>query len=262
LKEGQSCFGSPGIILPRRAESSKDISEQITYHPPLHLVLKRLCIDTLRIFLPRIIVVFQIGFAFDIFMACTKLTNFGISLLILPILYIFIFAIPSLLVCITLKWLIMGKYKTNQYAMWTCFVWTSEFVTATYEQLAVTLLLQFIQGTLLLAPVLRCFGVKIGRGCFINTTDITEFDLVNIGDYVTFNSKVGLQTHLFEDRIMKLDQVFIEDEATIGCGSIILPNTRLARSAKLGPLSLMINGEGVLENTSWQGIPIRPDTTL
>ncbi len=146
--------------------------------------------------------------------------------------------------CISLKWLIMGTYKTNPYAMWTCFVWTSEFVTATYEQLPVPLLLQFIQGTLLLAPVLRCFGMKIGCGWFLNTTDITEFDLVNIGDYATLNSKVCLQTHLFEDRVMKLDQVFIEDEITIGCASIMLPNTKLGQSAKLGPLSLMINGEG------------------
>ncbi len=106
------------------------------------------------------------------------------------------------------------------------------------------MVLQFIQGTLLLAPVLPCFGMKIGRGCFINTTDITEFDLVNIGDYVTLNSKVCLQTHLFEDRVMKLDQVLVEDETTIGCASILLPNTKLGQSAKLGPLSLMINSEG------------------
>jgi non-ribosomal peptide synthetase-like protein len=156
----------------------------------------------------------------------------------------------------------MGTYKTNQYAMWTCFVWTSEFVTATYEQLAVPLVLGFLQGTLLLAPVLRCFGMKIGHGCFLNTTDITEFDLVNIGNYATLNSKVCLQTHLFEDRVMKVAQVVIEDEATIGCASITLPNTRLGQSAKLGPLSLMIKGEGILPNTSWQGIPIRADPTL
>jgi non-ribosomal peptide synthetase-like protein len=262
LKEGQSCFGSPAIILPRRAEASKDISEEITYRPPLNIVLKRFFIDTIRIFLPRIIVVFQIGIALEIFIACSKLSNFGLSLLTLPILYIIIFAIPSLLVCISLKWLIMGTYKTNQYAMWTCFVWTSEFVTATYEQLAVPLVLEFLQGTLLLAPVLRCFGMKIGHGCFLNTTDITEFDLVNIGNYATLNSKVCLQTHLFEDRVMKVAQVVIEDEATVGCASIMLPNTKLGQSAKLGPLSLMIKGEGILPNTSWQGIPIRADPTL
>ena len=259
LKEGQSCLGSPAIILPRRADLSKDISEKVTYQPPPHLVLTRFCIDTIRIFFPRIIIIFEIGIAFEIFKVFYKLSNFGLSLLTLPILYIFIFVVPSLIICISLKWLIMGTYKTHQCAMWTWFVWTSEFVTATYEQLAVPMLLEFLQGTLLLAPVLRCFGVKVGHGCFLNTTNMTEFDLVHIGDYVTLNTRVEPQTHLFEDRVMKMDEVLIEDEATVGCRTIILPNTRLGQAAKLGPLSLVMKGEGIPSNTSWQGIPIRAD---
>jgi non-ribosomal peptide synthetase-like protein len=261
LKEGQTCLGSPAIILPKRAEVSKDISEELTYRPSINLILKRFCIDTLRVFFPRIIIVFEIGFALIIFELYSDLIGFGLSLLTLPILYIVIFAIPSLLVCIILKWLMMGTYKSNQHAMWTWFVWTSEFVTAMYEQLAVQMILEFLCGTFFLAPILRCFGVKIGRGCFINTTHMTEFDLVRIGDYAALNTKVGLQTHLFEDRVMKVADVCVEDETTLGYASIMLPNTKLGRSAKLGPLSLMIKGEGIPAGTSWQGIPIRNNDT-
>jgi non-ribosomal peptide synthetase-like protein len=256
LKEGQSCFGSPAFIAPRRAEAPGNFSEELTYRPRAILIFGRLCIDTIRIFLPRIIVVFEIGIAVQIFKIYDKLIGFGLSFLTLPILYIAIFALPSLLICIALKWLLMGRYKNNQYAMWSWFVWTSEFVTATYEQLAAGLLLEFLQGTFFLAPALRCFGVKIGRGCFLDTTDITEFDLVRIGDYVVVNTAVGLQTHLFEDRVMKVAEVYLEDETTIGCASIMLPNTRLGQRAKLGPLSLVIKGEGIPAKSLWQGIPI------
>jgi non-ribosomal peptide synthetase-like protein len=207
--------------------------------------------------LPRIVVVFEIGIAVQIFKIYNKSIGFGLSFLTLPILYIAIFALPSLLICIALKWLVMGIYKNNHYAMWSWFVWTSEFVTATYEQLAVGLLLEFLQGTFFLAPALRCFGVKIGRGCFLDTTDITEFDLVHIGDYVVLNTAVGLQTHLFEDRVMKVGEICLEDETTIGCASIMLPNTILGQGAKLGPLSLVIKGEGIPAKSLWQGIPIR-----
>src|SRR5262249_1648064 len=155
------------------------------------------------------------------------------------------FAIPSLLICISLKWLMVGTYKTNQHALWTWFTWISDFITVTYEQLAVPLALELLRGTFFLAPALRCFGVKIGKGCFLNSTDITEFDLVHIGDYAVVDTQAGLQTHLFEDRVMKVAEVCVEDEGTLGCASIMLPNTRLGRSAKLGPLSLVIKGEGI-----------------
>ncbi|CAF1536387.1 unnamed protein product [Didymodactylos carnosus] len=259
LKEGQSCFGSPARILPCRAKAPGGISEELTYRPRAGLIFGRLCVDTVRIILPRILIAFETGIAVHIFKLCNKAIDFGLSSLTVPILYIVIFALPSLLVCIGLKWLLMGTYKIEQYPMWTWFVWTSEFVTAIYEQLAAPLVLEFLRGTFFLAPALRCFGVKIGRGCFIDTTDITEFDLVRIGDYAVLNTKVGLQTHLFEDRVMKVAEVCVEDETTLGCASIMLPSTRLGRGAKLGPLSLMIKGEGIPTETSWQGIPIQAD---
>jgi carbonic anhydrase/acetyltransferase-like protein (isoleucine patch superfamily) len=56
---------------------------------------------------------------------------------------------------------------------------------------------------------------------------------------------------------MKVAEVCLEDETTIGCASIMLPNTRLGQGAKLGPLSLVIKGEGIPAKSSWQGIPIR-----
>jgi non-ribosomal peptide synthetase-like protein len=104
---------------------------------------------------------------------------------------------------------------------------------------------------------LRCFGVKIGENCLINTTNMSEFDLISIGNQVVLNAGSELQTHLFEDRIMKIGEIFVEDETNIGCGSTMLPETRLGLGAKLGPLSLVIKGEDIPAQTSWQGIPIR-----
>ena len=50
----------------------------------------------------------------------------------------------------------------------------------------------------------RLMGCKIGKRVFTDTTDHSqEFDLVSIGDDAALNEDVGLQTHLFEDRVMK-----------------------------------------------------------
>ena len=102
------------------------------------------------------------------------------------------------------------------------------------------MLLNFLRGTLLLPLVLRCFDVKIGRGRFLNTTDITEFDLVHSGDYAALNVRAEPQTHLFEDRVTKVAEVLIENEATVGCRTIMLLNTKLDPSTKLRPHSLMM----------------------
>ena len=51
---------------------------------------------------------------------------------------------------------------------------------------------------------LRLLGRKIGERVYADTTDITEFDLARVGDDAALNRNCGLQTHLFEDRVMKL----------------------------------------------------------
>jgi hypothetical protein len=56
---------------------------------------------------------------------------------------------------------------------------------------------------------MRFLGVKIGKKFGLNTTDITEFDMVSIGDESMLNEDCGPQTHLFEDRIMKIGSVKI-----------------------------------------------------
>ena len=56
----------------------------------------------------------------------------------------------------------------------------------------------------------------------IDTTDLTEHDLVAIGDDVALNEFGGLQTHLFEDRVMKVGAIRIGDRATIGSLAIVL----------------------------------------
>jgi len=99
------------------------------------------------------------------------------------------------------------------------------------------------------------WGCKIGKKVFMETTEITEFDLVTIGDNSALNFGSTIQTHLFEDRVMKMS----------GCQNrkrvydrIIISNSVRYRNAE--PLyskrtSLIMKGETLPENTNWQGSP-------
>ena len=73
-----------------------------------------------------------------------------------------------------------------------------------YWGIAGKALLEQLRGTPFLPWCLRCYGVKIGKGVYMDSTDITEFDCVTIGDFAV---TACLQTHLYEDRMMKVDRI-------------------------------------------------------
>lgn len=65
-----------------------------------------------------------------------------------------------------------------------------------------------------------------------------------------------LQTHLFHDRIMRMDTVILREGATLGPRGIVLPGSTVGARSTLGPGSLVMRGESVPEDTSWLGNPI------
>jgi len=91
----------------------------------------------------------------------------------------------------------------------------------------------------------------------MNTTDITEFDLVSIGDDTAMNDDSGPQTHLFEDRVMKLGVIKIGERNSSGARAIILHNTEIGDDINISPLSLVMKGEKLPDKTKWSGSPVR-----
>ena len=107
-----------------------------------------------------------------------------------------------------------------------------------------------------MAPALRMYGVKVGKRCMIETTYVTEFDLVEIGDDCHIGAMTSLQTHLFEDRVMKMSYVRIEDGCSVGVRSVILYDSYLEKNVVLDSLSLVMKGETLLEDSRYRGIPV------
>jgi non-ribosomal peptide synthetase-like protein len=166
--------------------------------------------------------------------------------------------LPAFLVTVVLKWLTIGVYKPEQKPMWTSKVWRSEAITSTYEALSVPFLLDFMKGTPWLPIVLRFLGVKTGKRVWLNTTDITEHDMVHIGDDTALNEDCGPQTHLFEDRVMKVGPVKIGKRCSIGARTIILYDSEIGDNVNVDALSLVMKGENLQSNSSWGGSPVKP----
>ncbi|MCW2677440.1 MAG: non-ribosomal peptide synthetase [Modestobacter sp.] len=250
---GSSWLGSPSFNLPRR-ELYEEFTEAQTFNPSRRRVLTRYAIEALRIVLPSSILALAM-FATLYGMAFVAV-NWGTAatVVLVPLIALGSSVVVVLLVA-ALKWALVGRYRRRVEPLWSGFVRRTEFVTGIYEAAAVPALLAWLTGTPLLGPALRLFGARIGRRTIIETTYLTEFDLVDIGDDVAIGDGVSLQTHLFEDRVMKMAYVVIRDRASIGSKSVVLYDSIVEEDVTLAALSLVMKGETLPAGTSWCGIP-------
>ncbi len=249
-------FGSPAIALPKRQESRTFPAEQ-TLRPSKNRIWGRSVVEFFRIILPETTIlicsILFIAYAHDLVVE----DRWWQIPFALPIYYLYYMGLPAFLVTVCMKWILVGRYKPNQHPMWTSDVWLSEAITSTYEALTVPFLLDFMRGTPWLPILLKLFGVKTGKRVWMNTTDVTEFDMVDIGDDTAMNEDCGPQTHLFEDRVMKVGAIKIGKRCNIGARSIILYDSEIGDSVTLEPLSLVMKGEKLDNETSWGGSPIK-----
>lgn len=257
LVSGTSCFGSPPVLMPARQRVAGH-NDNLLFRPSKARIAARLTVEGIRIVLPRAMIVFGLGFALQIAYLGYNSIGGVYTLLMLPLFYFFLFALPALFITCALKWILIGRYKPAEWPLWSLNVWLSEFITSTWETVTMPLLTAGLTGTPYLAMCFRLFGVKIGKRVTLLHSDITEHDCVTIGDEAVINGLCGAQTHLFEDRIMKIGRISFGERSTLKPYSICLPGSSVSDGAQLGSLSLVMKGETLPENTAWEGAPVVP----
>ncbi|HEY1381755.1 MAG TPA: Pls/PosA family non-ribosomal peptide synthetase, partial [Gemmataceae bacterium] len=253
---GTSWLGSPAIFLPRR-QTGERFDEGVTFRPAQRLVACRLAVEFFRVVLPPTLTYALVplcGAAEDglaawlpaaAVAALLPATYFGGALLIVGVVAV-------------LKWLVVGRYRPRVVPLWSHFVWRTELITALYESAAVPWLLRWWTGTPWLPALLRLFGAHFGQRVYLETTSLTEFDLVRVGDDAEVGGLTLLQTHLFEDRVMKMSAVVLGAGCTVGPRSVVLYGAEVGVGAELDALSLVMKGETLPAETRWRGIPARP----
>lgn len=256
MQRGDTWFGSPALRLPAR-ESMTCFPEHLTFKPTLVRRLMRSMIEGLRIVLPLALAI-GVGYmivldVIDVTVADGWWAGFA-AMALAGLLY----GAGCFLIVTAMKWLLVGRYKPTAVPMWTMFVWLSEGITSLYEAVAVQNFLNYLRGTPFLPFFLRLLGSNIGKQVYMDTTDLTEFDCVSIGDRAELNSFSGPQTHLFEDRVMKIGHVRIGSDVTMSTRSVVLYNAEVGNNAVLGPLTLVMKGEKIPARSAWIGSPSVP----
>lgn len=252
MPEHSNFFGRPAMELPRPVDNAVST---LTYEPARMLVAARSAVEAFRI-LPVVITAWLALAA--VWVIAQIYLNGGLAATLLlagPVMMAS--ASVACLIALVAKWALVGRFRVEEHRLWTSFIWRNELADVFSESLAVPGLVRMSLGTPMLNIWLRLMGARVGRRVWCETWWLPEFDLVEIGDGVSINRGTVLQTHLFHDRIMRLDRVRMDDYSTLGPNSILLPGSSVEDHATVGPGSLVMAQESVPANGRWAGNPIR-----
>jgi non-ribosomal peptide synthetase-like protein len=254
-KAGTSYLGSPPRKL-RRTEDEHDSS--LTYDPPRRLLLQRALVETCRLVPLLLALLMPVAVGATLFAILRSGTTGLVAGLLGGGVVLLAAGLLAAGITTVAKWLIIGRHRPGEHALFTPYVWRSELADTFTEVLAAPWFANATAGTWALNAWLRTLGARIGAGVWCDSYWLPETDLVTLGDGATVNRGCVVQTHLFQDRVLSMDTVTLGEGATLGPGSVILPAAAIDRHATVGPVSLVMRGERVPPGTRWTGNPIGP----
>ncbi|GAA5105824.1 non-ribosomal peptide synthetase [Alloalcanivorax gelatiniphagus] len=247
-----SWVGSPPTRL-RRSAATDDGSR--TYDPPTRLRVARGAVELLRV-VPVLVLAFLVA---GVAVTLGALLQEGLWVAVVlagPVLLLA--GVLGAAVSTATKWLLVGRHRAGDHPLWSSFVWRNELADTFTEVVAAPWFAAPAQGTVALNVWLRSLGARIGRGVWIDSYWLPETDLVRLDDGATVNRGCVVQTHLFHDRVLSMDEVVLRAGATLGPNSVILPAASIGKHTTIGPVSLVMRGEAVPARTRWIGNPIGP----
>ncbi|MEV0678924.1 Pls/PosA family non-ribosomal peptide synthetase [Actinosynnema sp. NPDC050436] len=245
-KAGSSYLGMPPMKLPRAVA---DGDQSRTFDPPRRLVVARALVELCRV----VPVMCHVALVVLVLFALRELGAFA------PLLAGVVLLAAGLVACavaLVAKWALIGRFRQREYPLWSAFVWRNELADTFVEVLAVPWLVGSAGGSPLMRTWLRTLGARIGRGTWVESYWFPEADLVRLGDGATVNRGCVVQTHLFHDRILRMDQVTLAAGSTLGPHGIVLPGATVGAHTTVGPASLVMRGEEVPAGSRWLGNPI------
>ncbi|MGE3611080.1 MAG: hypothetical protein AB7I27_15925 [Bacteriovoracaceae bacterium] len=135
--------------------------------------------------------------------------------------------------------------------------WFSLSVIPWYYHNALTYLvrytfLDFITPTPLNKLFYQMMGMKIGKGTIINTSNISDPCLIEIGDYVTIGGSATLVAHYGMKGFLIIDKLVIDDMAVIGMKATLFGNVVVGKRAMVKPNEVVLPKTRIPEKVSSQ----------
>ena len=156
---------------------------------------------------------------------------------------------------IVAKWILLGRVQPGQHGLWSCWCSRWDYLYVLWWFSARVALMR-AEGTPILAWTLRTVGTRVGRDVMLGpgATQIVDPDMLSYGD----RSAVAChpQAHTFEDRVLKIDRVLIEDDASAGENAVTFYGSVIERGGRLEPGSVLMKGGVVAAGSTVCGAPV------
>jgi len=250
-RPGSAWFGHPPFELPAREVVECDRS--LTYEPSLIRYWNRVFWELLRFALPAGPVVVALAW-FQALAAARAGSRWPAVVLVKVPLVTLAAALVLCLLVLVLKWGLLGRVRPGRHPLWSCWCsrWDFLYVAwALYSRGA----LAALEGTLLLSWYLRAMGARIGKRVVLGHgfSQVVDPDMLTIEDGATVNC--SLQSHTFEDRVLKIDRVVIRRGATLGNNSVPLYGADIGAGTHVAPQSVIMKHEHLLPGLRYAGAP-------
>lgn len=103
----------------------------------------------------------------------------------------------------------------------------------------------------------RAMGMKVGRGVVINTENISDPSLIELGDHVTIGGSVTIIAHYGVAGYLVISPVVIRKGATVGIRATIMAGVSIGEQARILPHSVVLPKTVIPAGETWGGVPAR-----
>ena len=95
--------------------------------------------------------------------------------------------------------------------------------------------LEFITPTPLNILFYKMMGMKIGKGAHINTTNISDAGLIELGNHVTIGGSATIIAHYAVKGYLVVSTVKIDEGSTVGLKATIMGDAKIGKYATIAP---------------------------
>ena len=114
------------------------------------------------------------------------------------------------------------------------------------------------RGTPIWTAHLRLGGARLGKGVYVNTLAVSDYNLLEFGDGVVIGDAVHVSGHTVEAGVVKTARVRLGRNVTIGLCSVIEIGADIGADAQVGALSFVPKHTRLPGGVVYVGAPATP----
>lgn len=169
----------------------------------------------------------------------------------------FIFGLTLILLVGLTRTLLFLRLKEGNYPIFSLQSMKWAFISTLYLLINLTFV-DFILLTPFVNVLLRLMGAKLGKNVQINSKNVYDATLVEIGDNTLVGGGAIIIGHIVERGILKLKKVKIGKNVTIGSHSTVMPGCVIGDGAIIGVSAVLLKNTKVEPRAIYFGVPAEP----